>query len=182
MDLASIPRETLVWIAALAIALATLQALASLLRRGLRRRRSTLRYERAMEGEKRAAMVLETRGYRVLGAQVAAEYQLRVDRTDLIVALRADYLVEKRGRRYVAEVKTGAHAPRIENRSTRRQLLEYRIAFDVDGVLLVDGDSGTIQAIEFPALAGGSARSSAWPALAAAVAVSLAALGLARSL
>ena len=33
----------------------------------------------------------------------------------------------------VAEVKTGRLAPRIDTPATRRQLLEYRLAFDVDG-------------------------------------------------
>jgi hypothetical protein len=31
----------------------------------------------------------------------------------------------------------------------RRQLLEYRFAFDVDGVLLVDADAARVSAIEF---------------------------------
>jgi hypothetical protein len=54
------------------------------------------------------------------------------------------------GLRYVAEVKTGAFAPRLETAATRRQLLEYRIAFDVDGVLLVDADAERVRLVEFP--------------------------------
>jgi hypothetical protein len=49
----------------------------------------------------------------------------------------------------VAEVKTGRWAPRLETAATRRQLLEYRFAFDVDGVLLVDADADRVSSIEF---------------------------------
>jgi hypothetical protein len=49
----------------------------------------------------------------------------------------------------VAEVKTGEVAPRLSTAATRRQLLEYRVAFDVDGVLLVCPERGTIQRVDF---------------------------------
>ena len=79
------------------------------------------------------------------------------------VDLRADYLVAKGGRTFVAEVKTGRVAPRIESPATRRQLLEYRFAFDVDGVLLVDVDAESVREIAFalPASAPGARRLSA---------------------
>ena len=48
----------------------------------------------------------------------------------------------------MAEVKTGTYAPRLETAATRRQLLEYGVAFDVDGVLLVDADVGEIRLVE----------------------------------
>ena len=56
------------------------------------------------------------------------------------------------GEIFVAEVKTGDEAPRMSTAATRRQLLEYHVAFDVDGVLLVCPELGTIQRIEFPQL------------------------------
>ena len=65
---------------------------------------------------------------------------------------RADYLATRDGSRYVVEVKTGAQAPRIETSATRRQILEYRIAFDVDGVVLVDAEAGSVHEMTFPAL------------------------------
>ena len=64
--------------------------------------------------------------------------------------MRADYLVEQDGERLVAEVKTGAEAPELSTAATRRQLLEYRVAFAVEGVLLVCPERGTIQRVEFP--------------------------------
>lgn len=153
MDLESIPREALVATAVVAVLIAVVQGAAVWLGRLRRRRRLSLRFERAAAGEERAPSWLEEHGYRVLGAQVVAEHQVQVDDRVVVVALRADYLVEKRGARYVVEVKTGAFAPRIETSATRRQMLEYRVAFDVDGVVLVDAESGGVHEITFPSLA-----------------------------
>ena len=73
-------------------------------------------------------------------------------RTDGRTLLRADLLVTRNGRRYVAEVKTGRTAPRLDCAATRRQLLEYRIAFGVDGVLLVDAESDCVIVVELGSL------------------------------
>jgi hypothetical protein len=50
----------------------------------------------------------------------------------------------------VAEVKTGEAAPSLATAATRRQLLEYHVAFAADGVLLVCPERGAIHRIEFP--------------------------------
>jgi len=71
-------------------------------------------------------------------------------RIRLAMELRADYLVERGGELLVAEVKTGEEAPSLETAATRRQLLEYHVAFAVDGVLLVSPEQGTIQRVAFP--------------------------------
>ena len=46
-------------------------------------------------------------------------------------------------------MKTGPRATRITTAATRRQLLEYRVAYDVNGVLLVDMDKEQIHEIGF---------------------------------
>ena len=76
----------------------------------------------------------------------------------LAAGLRADYLVARAGRRYIAEVKTGRLAPRLAHGPTRRQLLEYRAAFDVHGVILVDADLQTITHVEVDLFAERSQR------------------------
>ena len=152
MNAAAIPHDVLLFVAAIAVAVAVVQALAVALRRWSRRRRMSLRMARALRGEERAPALLEGRGFAVLGAQVMVEHTVRIDDRLVVVPLRADYLAERDGARYVVEVKTGALAPRIETSATRRQILEYRIAFDVDGVVLVDAESGEVHEITFPAL------------------------------
>ena len=83
----------------------------------------------AEEGETRAARLVRSLGYTILGSQVVVTYPVWIDDVEIAVTLRADYLVSMGGRRFIAEVKTGKLAPRIETSATRRQLLEYRIAY-----------------------------------------------------
>lgn len=139
-------------------AIAVVFALWALGRAWLRALRVRARSARAYAGERAAAAVLRAHGFTILGAQVPAEYPVEVDGETILCGVRADYLVAKSGARYVAEVKTGSLAPRIETAATRRQLLEYEIAFGVDGVLLVDAERDVVHTIAFPALAGSYTR------------------------
>jgi hypothetical protein len=43
----------------------------------------------------------------------------------------------------------GRLVPNLLQGATRRQLLEYRAAFNVDGILLVDADRETVAQVEF---------------------------------
>jgi len=114
------------------------------------RLRLRIRWSHAQKIEQQAAGLLGDLGYQVLDSQVETTYTLLVDGEPSTVTLRADYLVARSGRRFVAEVKSGQVAPRIETAATRRQLLEYGVAFQVDGILLVDGESGTVHEVTFP--------------------------------
>jgi len=107
------------------------------------------RARRAGAGERRARRLLVARGYRVLEEQAFRRWTIRVDGEPLDVELRADFVVMRGDRRFVADAKTGAVAT-VRDRATRRQLLEYRVAFDVDGVLLVDADRGVVRELVFP--------------------------------
>lgn len=57
--------------------------------------------------------------------------------------------MSRKGRRYVAEVKTGERAPDPCHPPTRRQLLEYAMVFEANEVLLVDVPAGEIRTISF---------------------------------
>jgi hypothetical protein len=106
------------------------------------------RIVRASDGEQGAIALLERAGYAVLEHQVAGSWTVRADGAPVTFGLRADYLVARDGRRYIAEVKTGRLAPRLSHGPTRRQLLEYSAAFDVHGVILVDADGETLTHVE----------------------------------
>lgn len=114
--------------------------------------RARVRAERAGAGEDGAAAMLRRAGYTIVARQARTWWSPLVDGEPHETELRADYLVEAGGEMFVAEVKTGDEAPRMSTAATRRQLLEYHVAFDVDGVLLVCPELGTIQRIEFPQL------------------------------
>ena len=94
--------------------------------------------------------MLARAGWVVEGRQITRTLALEVDGAPTEARVRCDLLVRRGLRRCVAEVKTGALAPRIDHAPTRRQLLEYRLAFDVDGVLLVDVEAGRVIEVRFP--------------------------------
>lgn len=150
-------QHALPWaIAALcALALAVLLAARALARqrsRSIARRRSA----RAIAGEREAEDLLADCGFAILDRQAGLVWSIECDGEPHPVELRADLLVERDGRRYVAEVKTGLSAPLLTNAATRRQLLEYCVAYQVDSVLLVDIDSQAIREVTFRFFSGGS--------------------------
>ena len=124
--------------------------IASVLRRWRGSARAKRRAARAGAGEDRAAALLEDAGFRVVARQARVAWAPLVDGEPLVTELRADYLVEAGDAVYVAEVKTGDQAPKLTTAATRRQLLEYHVAFAADGVLLVCPERGAIQRVEFP--------------------------------
>jgi hypothetical protein len=110
------------------------------------------RWASAKIKESRAAGSLRELGYEIQGSQVEGSYEVLIDGLAQRVTLRADYVVTREGRTFVAEVKSGEQAPRLSTRATRRQLLEYLVAFPGDGVLLVDAERQAVHHVEFPVL------------------------------
>ncbi|MCA9580850.1 MAG: hypothetical protein KC416_03590 [Myxococcales bacterium] len=108
------------------------------------------RHRRAVAGERRAERLLRKGGYRILDRQVEHHWTVDVDGTATPIPLRADLLVSREGKRFIAEVKTGRRGTDIRSAATRRQLLEYRMAYDVGGVLLVDMEHRKIVEVTFP--------------------------------
>lgn len=171
MKLDAIPRELLVAIAAASLLYALLVAA----QRAVKRFERRLTFQVARRGEKEARALLMAQGYDVLGEQVSTTYEIEVDGEPIPITLSADYLVERGGRRFVAEVKTGELAPKVETRATRRQLLEYHVAFDAAGVLLVDMGARTIREVRFPLPEPKAAAPTGWVfAVAVAIAVAIA--------
>lgn len=117
--------------------------------RHLARARRVRRAARASRAERAAAGVLRAHGYDIVGSQVRRRWSLWADGRELGFDLVADYLVEGGGVRWIAEVKTGERALDLRYGPTRRQLLEYRHAFGVDGVLLVDAEAGSVCSVRF---------------------------------
>lgn len=114
------------------------------------RRRNQARQEVARVGEDEAERVLRAAGYRVVDRQVTGWFTLMVDEEAHELSCRADLLVERGGVRFVAEVKTGTRAPDPTHPATRRQLMEYLVAFPVGGVLLVDMEARRVRRVRRP--------------------------------
>ena len=99
-------------------------------------------------GETKAIRLLEKYGYKIIQSQVQLPGYLYVDDDRLKFNSRADYLVERGGVQYLAEVKTG-HAAKVSNRNTRRQLFEYASLGKTNTIVLVNATSGTVNEIRF---------------------------------
>ncbi len=137
--------------------------------RGAASRRSRRRVARARQGEIEGEALVRAQGYRILAVQPEYRWQLSVDGRPASVVLRPDLVVERDGRRFIADVKTGQSAPDPLSSATRRQLLEYLIACRVDGVLVVDMEARRIHSLVFPlrgARSGAPAPTGSWVALA----------------
>ena len=107
---------------------------------------------RGQRGERAAEALLAAHGFRLIARQIATSYAVEVDGEAVEVPLHADFLVARGRERLVAEVKTGRRAPRFQHAETRRQLLEYQLAFGVGSVLLVDVEAGELREVRFPLL------------------------------
>ncbi|MEO8698701.1 MAG: hypothetical protein ABI867_01625 [Kofleriaceae bacterium] len=113
-------------------------------------RRARRRASRASAGEDHAADLLRRAGYRIVARQARTWWWPLLDGEPQETEVRADYIVEAEGELLVAEVKTGEEAPQLSTAATRRQLLEYLVAFQVDGVLLVCPERDAISRVDFP--------------------------------
>ena len=117
--------------------------------RQLRAWRGRDHVRRGQQAEREAERLLRRRGYAIAARQVTGSWELHVDGEPVQVQCRADLIVRRKRRTFVAEVKRGAGA-RVTAPGTRRQLLEYERAFAVDGVLLVDMRSRSVHLVTFP--------------------------------
>lgn len=108
------------------------------------------RLSKGVEVEKKAAELLKKNGYKVVKYHYRKSYELKKNEEKVTINIEADYIVKRRGKRFIAEVKSGDAATEIKNSATRRQMLEYSLFIENDGLLLVDMENQKISKIEFP--------------------------------
>jgi len=131
--------------AAFLLIVLALRALAARGRSRTARRRARV----ALAGEALAEQLLADAGFTVVERQVAHVWHVAIDDDLHETALRCDFVVARGGERWVAEVKTGDLAPSLATAATRRQLLEYQVAYAATGVALVDATAGTVHEVRF---------------------------------
>lgn len=132
---------------------AALLIIATLVRRIVRSISAKWRARRVLRSEASAGSLLRARGFSIVAKNTQHTWQFSVDGEPTTVALRPDFVVEKGGRRWVADAKSGTRAPDILFPPTRRQLLEYAHAFGATGVLLVDTEAKEIHTVCFAPMA-----------------------------
>ncbi|MGI6604270.1 MAG: hypothetical protein GX062_05055 [Firmicutes bacterium] len=115
------------------IALFSVYAVSNRLKKSLYRRR----WANAKRAEIKAARLLHQAGFHIIRRQPTAKSLLYVDGTPKTTTIRADFLARRGFFTYVVEVKSGRSASQLRAK-TRRQLLEYQLAFRPHGIVFVD--------------------------------------------
>lgn len=105
--------------------------------------------KRARRGESAAVKLLENRGYTITGIQEKRTIITWIDGKPKNNHLTVDLIAEKRGRTFIVEVKTGKRASSPLLAGIRRQLLEYFLAFNPDGMILLDMEKKELHEISF---------------------------------
>ena len=98
--------------------------------------------------EKKAEKLLKRNGFQIVDRQQSRPLVIRTGNTFHRYWIRIDFLVKKNGRTYVVEVKSG-HKNKITKRETRRQLLEYFLAYKPHGIILFDMETKKFSEIKF---------------------------------
>jgi Holliday junction resolvase-like predicted endonuclease len=135
---------------ALLVVLLLLQTARLVYARGLSARRMERNRILGATGERVAERLLLSEGFDIVERQTLGGYHFKVDGEETAVNLRADFIVKKEGKVLLVEVKGGEESAKATVRGTRRQLLEYTLAFRIDGILLLDAARTRIIEVEFP--------------------------------
>jgi hypothetical protein len=129
------------------------------------------RSERGRRAHVDARRVLEDQGLRVQGVEVPVRGTVWLDGEPRDFVLHLDYVVRDGDQTFAVEVKSGARAGSPHTGATRRQLLEYALLADVDGVLHLDMERGVLTEVNFDLPARAAPRAPRWPIFALGVVV-----------
>ncbi len=104
--------------------------------------------KKGKKAEQKAIKLLKKNGYKIESFQTTAKGKLSQDDETINFFIRADLIVSKDKKKFIAEVKAGKAAS-IEEINTRRQLLEYSKVFNNKNLILIDTEKNKIKKIEF---------------------------------
>lgn len=119
------------------------------IRKAMANWRMRRRFRRAEDGEAWAEHMLQENDFSIIERQCTAETRVCVNDTWYSNHIRIDYVVQRDGMRYGVEVKSGEQATNPAAGATRRQLLEYYIVYRLDGLLLADYETRSLNSIRF---------------------------------
>lgn len=107
------------------------------------------RVELGQFSQEEAETLLKNKGFKIIDKQKRADIITYIDGKPNLGFVKADLIVEKNGKKYVAEVKAGELVADPLEPMTRRQLLEYKFAYKPYEVLLVNMLDKSIHKIDF---------------------------------
>ncbi len=112
-------------------------------------RKAKKRSVTSKRAEKKAERWLKRNGFQIMEKQQSRPLIIQIGETCHRYLIRTDFLVKKGGRKYIVEVKSGQKNSRITHRDTRRQLLEYLLAFKSYGIILFDMERKKFSEVKF---------------------------------
>lgn len=99
--------------------------------------------------EKRAEKWLKRNGFQIIEKQQGRPLVIQEGKNTHRYLIRTDFLVKKGIHRYIVEVKSGQKNNSVTNRDTRRQLLEYYLAYPGYGIILFDMENKKFSEVKF---------------------------------
>ncbi|NLZ53929.1 MAG: hypothetical protein GX892_12445 [Thermoanaerobacteraceae bacterium] len=118
----------------------------------LRKRKLRMRVNKAKKSEQQALRFMENNGFEILDLQKRCVYTLLIDNKPHKIAVKADMIVKKGNKIYVAEVKSGDKVTSPKYTDTRRQMLEYFMVYRPNGLILVDMEKQKLRTVEYSIL------------------------------
>ena len=114
-----------------------------------KKRKQKKRFARGLMLEDKARSFLKNKGYTIIGEQEAYNHRYKVNNKIFESKIILDYVVEKKGKKYIVEVKSGKTAISVRDKNSRRQLLEYDFVVQNDGIFLLDMENRVMNLVEF---------------------------------
>jgi len=115
----------------------------------LRKLKLIKRIKKAKKSEYKAIRFMESNGFKILDLQKECVYTLFIDNKPHKITVKADMIVKKDNKFYVAEVKSGDKVTSPKYTDTRRQLLEYYMVYRPSGLILVDMEKQKLRTVEY---------------------------------
>jgi len=107
------------------------------------------RVELSQISQEEAESLLKKKGFKIIDKQKRADIVTYIDGKPNLGYVQADFIVERNGKKFVAEVKAGEMVSDPNEPSTRRQMMEYKFAYKPFGLLLVNMLDRSIHSVDF---------------------------------
>jgi hypothetical protein len=96
-----------------------------------------------------ALQYLEEAGCTVIQVKPVVKVEMDVQEKTHAFELRSDFLVSRKGKRYLVHVRRGGKPVRLHSKIWRSALLRDVLVFGVAGVLVLDTERGSLQQVHF---------------------------------
>lgn len=115
----------------------------------LRRRPGRISGAKAGKSSSRARTVLEEAGYEIVRIKPSVTVRMEIDGRPYPFEMKADFLVSRKGRRYLVRIRRDSKQARLQSKMWRGAHLRDTLAFRADGILVLNLEKETVQEVHF---------------------------------